>query len=467
MSRLCCVLFLTCAVLFAGAWPAGAQTQTKMAPLSYKERRLANGMRVLSVQDSSSPTVAIQVWYKVGSKDDPEGRSGFAHLFEHIMFKSTKNMKSEMMDRLTEDVGGFNNAFTADDVTVYYEVVPSNYLETLLWAEADRLKSLTVDDANFKSERDVVKEEFLQNYVASPYGKLRLLMDQKSFKQHPYRRPGIGNIDELNAASIENVRAFHSTFYRPDNATLVVVGDFDQKQFDTWVDKYFGRIPKPDTALPRVEVKEPARAGESRVVEYGQNVPLPAIAFTYLIPPKADPDNAALRIAEAILSSGESSRLYRSLVYEQQVAQSVNAGTDLREDVSLFSFISILAGGKKPEEAERAVLAEIKKMQDAPVTKAELEKAINQIVTNQLRERETSDGKALALGDAAVLLGDPARVNTDLARLQAVTAADVQRVMKKYLTDANRVVIHYLPESMRTPAPATGEGAPAAKKEGN
>ncbi|MCA1628600.1 MAG: insulinase family protein, partial [Acidobacteria bacterium] len=275
----------------------------------------------------------------------------------------------------------------------------------------------------------------------------------------------IGNIEELDAASLENVRAFHSTFYRPDNATLVVVGDFDQKQLDAWVDKYFGRVPKPGATIPRVEVKEPARAGESRTIEYGQNVPLPAIAMTYLIPPKANPDTDALRVAEAILSAGESSRLYQSLVYEQQVAQSVQAGTDLREDASLFSFITILAGGKKPEEAERALLAEIKKMHDAPVTKAELEKAINQLVTNQLRERETSNGKALALGDAAVLLGDPNRANTDIARLQSVTATDVQRVMKKYFTDANRVVIHYLPESMRTPAPATGNTQGATMNE--
>jgi zinc protease len=430
------------------------QAQTKMPRVDYRERTLSNGLRVLSAVDKSSPTVAIQVWYKVGSKDDPEGRSGFAHLFEHIMFKSTKNMKSEMMDRLTEDVGGMNNAFTADDVTVYFEVVPSNYLETLLWAEADRLSSLTVDDANYKSERDVVKEEFGERVLSPPYGKLFYLLEQKSFSKHPYRRPGIGSIEDLDAASTEDVRAFHSTFYRPDNATLVVVGDFDPKQLDAWVDKYFAGIPKPNKPLPRVTVKEPERTGEMRFVEFGQNVPLPAVAFTFLVPPKASEDSSALRIAESILSSGESSRLYRALVYEQQVAQSVNAGADLREDVSLFSFLGILASGKKPDDLERALMAEIKKMHDAPVSAAELEKAKNQIITNQLRERETNNGKALALGDAAVLLGDPNRANTDIERLSKVTAADVQRVMRKYLTDTNRLVIYYLPESLRPAKPA-------------
>jgi len=460
------VLQISAVALFAAlavAPPVGAQT--KVPRLDYRERTLSNGLRVLSAVDKSSPTVAIQVWYKVGSKDDPEGRSGFAHLFEHIMFKSTKNMKSEMMDRLTEDVGGNNNAFTADDVTVYYEVVPSNYLETLLWAEADRLSTLTVDDANYKSERDVVKEEFRERVLAPPYGKLFYLLEQKSFSKHPYRRPGIGSIEDLDAASTEDVRAFHSTFYRPDNATLVVVGDFDPKQFDAWVDKYFAGIPKPNKPLPRVNVKEPERTGEMRVVEFGQNVPLPAVAFTFLAPPKASEDSDALRLAESILSSGESSRLYRALVYEQQVAQSVNAGTDLREDLSLFSFLGILASGKKPDDLERALMAEIKRMQDAPVTAAELEKAKNQIITNQLRERETNNGKALALGDAAVLLGDPNRANTDIERLSKVTAADVQRVMKKYLTDTNRLVIYYLPESLRPAKPAAEKTGQAVEQQ--
>lgn len=428
--------------------------QTKVPRLDYRERTLSNGLRVLSAVDKSSPTVAIQVWYKVGSKDDPEGRSGFAHLFEHIMFKSTKNMKSEMMDRLTEDVGGMNNASTADDVTIYYEVVPSNYLETLLWAEADRLATLNVDDASFKSERDVVKEEYRERVDANPFGKLfYILMQEKSFAKHPYRRPGIGSIADLDAAAIADVRAFHSTFYRPDNATLVVVGDFDQKQFDAWVDKYFAGIPKPSQPLPRVNIKEPERTGETRIVEFAPSVPLPAVAFSFLAPPKASEDSDALRIAESILSSGESSRLYRALVYEQQVAAQVSAGTDLREDVSLFQFFAIVAGGKKPDDAERALLAEIKKMQDAPVSAAELEKAKNQIITGQLRERETNNGKALALGDAAVLLGDPNRANTDIERLSKVTAADVQRVVKKYLTDTNRLVIYYLPESLRPAKP--------------
>jgi len=436
------------ACLLVSAQVTGA-AQARMPQLKFTDRTLPNGMRVLSVEDHSSPTVAIQVWYHVGSKDDPQNRSGFAHLFEHIMFKSTKNMKSEMMDRLTEDVGGFNNAFTADDVTVYYEVVPSNYLETLIWAEADRLSGLNVDDANFKSERDVVKEEYRQGVLAPPYGRFEYLLQQKSFLEHPYKRPTIGSIEDLDAASLKDVQEFHATYYRPDNATLVVVGDFDQKQFDAWVDKYFVLIAKPDRPLPRVQVKEPPRKSETRLTEYGRN-DLPAVGLTYLTPRQADADSDALRVADAILSAGESSRLYNALVYTQQLAAEVNSSAETREDASLFVLTAVLSEGKKPEDAEKSLLTEIKKLQDAPVPAAELEKAKNQIITNQLRQLETSNGKALALGEAAVLLGDPSRVNTDLTRLQAVTAADIQRVMKKYFTDSNRLVLYYLPEASKS-----------------
>src|SRR5437763_11606324 len=243
---------------------AASAAAASFPPINYRHRTLPNGLEVYSIEDHATPTVAINVWYRVGSKNDPEGRSGFAHLFQHLMFKSTAHMKSEMMDRLTEDVGGLNNAYTQSDVTVYYEVVPSNYLETLLWAEGDRLATLNVDEANFKSERSVVEEEFRSRILAPPYGRFNYLLEQHSFTTHPYRRPGIGSIEELEAASLADVRAFHSTFYRPDNATLVVVGDFEPQQLDAWVDKYLGGIKKPTTPIPRVQEQEPPRAKETR-----------------------------------------------------------------------------------------------------------------------------------------------------------------------------------------------------------
>ena len=462
MLRQTAALLLLCALAAGVAQTAWAQT--RVPPINYRERTLPNGLKVFSAQERSSPTVSIQVWYKVGSKDDPPSRSGFAHLFEHLMFKSTKNMKDENMDRLTEDVGGWNNASTNDDVTNYYEVVPSNYLETLLWAEADRMSGLNVNDKNFHSERDVVKEEFNTSVLAPPYGRLFYDIDKDSFTTHPYHRPTIGSKEDLDAATLEDVRAFHSTFYRPDNAVLIVVGDFDQQQLDSWVDKYFAKVAKPDTPIPRVTVQEPPRTSEKRFDEAGPNVPLPAVAITYLAPPVSSPDADALRVAESILSNGESSRLYQSLVYSQQIAQEAFGNADLRQDQGIFVLGAILASDKKPADAERALLAELKKMQDAPVTKTELDKAVNQLVASQLRERETNSGKAFAIGNAAAVVGDASRVNTDIERLQAVTAADIQRVMRKYFTDTNRVVITYQAEA---PKPDKTGATGGAQKEGS
>lgn len=420
--------------------------QLKVAPLNIKERTMPNGLRVVSVQDSSSPTVAVHVWYDVGGKDDPIGRSGFAHMFEHMMFKSTKNMPNEKMDRLTEDVGGFNNASTWPDFTNYYEVVPSNHLEPILWAESDRMINLNVDDTNFASERDVVKEEFRQGVLAQPYGRFYEYIDSRSFQKNNYKRGVIGNLDELSAATPADARKFYNDFYRPDNAYLIVVGDFDQKQLDAWVDKYFGRIPKPDGRIPREIVAEPAWTVERRYHEHGPIVPFPAVAITYLAPDSKSPDVPALRVAEAILSRGESSRLYQSLVYRQQIAQEATFNADIRVDPGLLVFTAIASGGETPEVLEKALLAELKLIQEKSVTAEELTKAKNQLISQAIRLRENNDGTAIAVERAIAYLGDPKAVNTEIQRLQAVTAEDVQRVMNKCFKDNNRVVIYYTQE---------------------
>jgi zinc protease len=420
--------------------------QTKISPLNIKERTLKNGLRVVSLQDNASPTVAIHVWYDVGGKNDPEGRSGFAHMFEHMMFKSTKNMPNEKMDRLTEDVGGFNNASTADDFTNYYEVVPSNYLETLLWAESDRMVNLNVDETNFASEREVVKEEFRQSVLAQPYGRLYEFINSLSFQTHPYKRGVIGNLDELSAATTKDANEFYKLFYRPDNAVLIVVGDFEQAQFDAWTNKYFGRIASIKTKIPRVTVIEPERIAEKRFLQTAPNVPFPAVAITYFAPTSKSADAPALRIAETILSGGESSRLYQELVYKQQIAQEASFNADIRVDKGLLYFLSIASEGKSAAELEKSLLSELNKIQNSLVTANELQKAKNQLIARKLRELETNDGKAIAIERAVAFQGDPKTVNTDIQKLQAVTASDVQRVMKKYFTDKNRMVIYYQQE---------------------
>ena len=417
--------------------------QTKVAPLNIKQRTLPNGLKVVSLQDTSSPTVAIHVWYDVGGKNDPQGRSGFAHMFEHMMFKSTKNLANEQMDRLTEDVGGYNNASTHDDFTNYYEVVPANYLETLLWAEAERMQNLNVDETNFASERDVVKEEYRQSVLAQPYGRFYEYISSLSYQKHPYKRGVIGNLDELNAATTKDANAFYKTFYRPDNADLIVVGDFDQKQLDAWVDKYFGSIKPPDNKIPRVTVTEPEWTAERRYTETAPIVPFPATAIVYQAPTSKSADIPALRLADTILSGGESSRLYQEMIRSQQIAQEASFNLDNRVDKGLLYFLGIASEGHTSAELEKAFLAELKKMQENPVSAKELEKAKNQLITQTLRRRENNDGKAIAIENAIAYQGDPTAVNSDIQQLQAVTVADIQRVMKNYFTDKNRVVIYY------------------------
>ena len=285
---------------------------------------------MITVENRSSPTVSVQVWYHVGSRDDPAGRSGFAHLFEHMMFKSTEYLRAEQFDRLTEDVGGANNASTGDDATEYHEVVPSNHLQTLLWAEAERMANLKVDQGNFVSERAVVEEEYRQRVLASPYGRLFNAFSSASYLEHPYKRPGIGSIADLEAATLADVVAFHARYYRPDNATLVVAGDFEPAQLDAWIDKYFAPVAKPAAPLPKFDAAEPPWPSDRVAHVTGPQVPLPAVALTWLAPPVTSPDNPALQVAAAVLASGESSRLNQSLVYRQRVATQAGFSADLR-----------------------------------------------------------------------------------------------------------------------------------------
>jgi zinc protease len=434
-----------------------ASTPLKIAPIVFTERTLPNGLQVIAVPSSTSPTVSVHVWYHVGSKDDPAGRSGFAHLFEHLMFKSTRFLKSEQFDGLTEDVGGSNNAFTSSDVTAYHEVVPSNHLEVLLWAEAERMSNLDVVEANFVSERAVVEEEYRQRVLASPYGRFANAIPQAAYQVHPYRRPGIGSIEDLEAAALADVVAFHATHYRPDNATLVVAGDFDPKQLDAWIDTYFARLPRPATPLPRWSADEPAWTSDRGAAVTGPNVPLPAVAVVWLAPPVTSPDAPALQIASALLSGGESSRLNQSLVYRQRIASQASFDADLRTGPGLLTASAIAAGGKPLAQVEAALLAEVRHLARQPVASAELAKVKTQLLTGALLTRQTPDGLASAVADAAVLEGSAAKVNTGLLALQNVSAADVQRVMQRYVVGAHKVTVQYTQE--RTQERTQGGGA--------
>ncbi|HEV2044816.1 MAG TPA: pitrilysin family protein, partial [Sphingomicrobium sp.] len=433
-----------CLVVMPAALPAQSKTT---APLGYQGRTLPNGLKVYSIRDPDSANVSVQVWYEVGSRDDPKGRSGFAHLFEHLMFKSTRNMVPEQFDRMTEDVGGFNNAGTSDDYTNYYEVVPANHLQRLLWAEAERMRSLVIEPGFFASERDVVKEELRSRVLAAPYGRLfYLYLPQVSYDVDPYARPGIGSIEDLDAATIGDVRAFHATYYRPDNAVLVVAGNFDQVELDTWIDGYFKPIGRPATKIPRVTAKEPVRTKARHYTVYEPNTPLPAVALSYPIPPASDRDSAAIELMSGILSTGESSRLHQALVYRDQIATSASSYLDVKKGRGILAVFAMLSSGKSADVGETALRREIARLRDAPVTAAELQEAKNEIVTRALRERETVEGRAEALAEAVILEGDPAAADRHLAGIAAVTPADIQRVARKWLVEDRSAAIRYLPE---------------------
>lgn len=436
--------------------PASAATGVAVQPMRFAHRKLANGLDVYSMPDPSTANVSVQVWYRVGSKDDPKGRSGFAHLFEHIMFKATRNMPNEFFDRLTEDVGGFNNASTYDDFTNYYEVVPANHLERILWAEAERMGSLVVDEAVFSSERNVVKEELRQRVLAEPYGRLfYLYLNQANFAVHPYGRPGIGSIEDLDAATVDDVRAFHSAWYRPDNAVLVVAGNFDQQEFDRWVDKYFGALRTPNRPIQRIDVKEPPRVAKT-LTTYAPNVPLPAVAVSYPLFAASSPDYPALLVLDAILTRGDSSRFYQSLVYRQQIASEAFSFSEATRDPSIYTVAVILSEGRTADEGLAALKAEVAKLAGAPPTEAELEEAKNELVTARLEERETAFGRAFELADSVMRYDDPSAGDRILAAIQNTTAADVQRVAKTVFDDSKSVAIKYLNEDM-APAGAKGD----------
>jgi len=437
------------------AAPALAQTAPApaVAPINYVTRTLPNGLRVYAIRNTDTSNVSVQVWYDVGSKDDPRGRSGFAHLFEHMMFKSTRNLVPEQFDRLTEDVGGFNNASTNDDYTNYYEVVPANHLQRLLWAEAERMSSLVIDPGFFNSERDVVKEELRSRVLAQPYGRLfYLYLPMISYDVHPYARPGIGSIEDLDAATIDDVRAFHATYYRPDNAVLVVSGNFDQAQLDRWVDQYFAPIQRPSTPIPRVTAVEPPRTRPRHYTVYEANTPLPAVMISYPAPPVTDRDAVAMEVLDGILSTGESSRLHQSLVYRDRLAAQASSFVDIKQGPGSLAVYAILSQGKTAEQGEAALRREIARFRDSLVTPAELAEAKNELLTAALRGRETAEGQADAIAEAVIVDGDARAADRRLAEIAAVTPADIQRAARRWLRDEASGAVRYLPEEARNGA---------------
>jgi len=422
--------------------PVARETAVRPPQLPIQKHPLANGLQVLTVEDHSAPVINLQVWYHVGSKDEKPGRTGFAHIFEHMMFKGSAHVGPDEHSRIVEAMGGFDNAYTNDDVTVYWQTFPSNYLERVIWLEADRMGSLNVDEANFKSEREVVKEERRVGIENSPYGRVSEDLADAAFTVHPYKHTTIGSMEDLNKAALEDVREFHATFYRPDNATMVIAGDFAPAQAIGWVERYFAGIPKPVVPIPRITVQEPPQESERRFTRwYGAQSPLPAIIAGYHMPAEFTQDSYPLILASNILSSGESSRLFRKLVYEDQVAvQAVGAG-NFTEHPNLFYSFAILNPGRTISAAERALEAVLERMKNQPVDSRELEKAKNQQIAAEILGRRTVQEKADAVGRAAVVGRDPELANIALDGFLRVTAADIQRAARQYFDKSQRTVL--------------------------
>jgi zinc protease len=432
------------AVALSAVGPA-ARAATRPTRLDYTMTTLGNGMQIVFLEDHSTPIVHAEIWYHVGSKNERAGRTGFAHLFEHMMFKGSKNVEPEGHPSWISSIGGQSNAYTTEDATVFWETVPAQYLPLVLWLEADRLASLRIDEEVFKTEREVVKEERRMRIDNQPYGRLNELIYDQAFTVHPYKHATIGSMKDLEAASITDVRDFFRTYYVPNNATLVLVGDFNTKEGQDLVTKYLGRVPKSDRAVPRDIPKEPPQIKERRV-KLDESWPLPAVVVAHHITFDGDPDSYPLHIASKVLSDGQSSRIYRKLVYEQQIALAAFGGGNIIEDPNLFYAVAIVQPGHTTQQAIDALIAELDRLRTEPITPAELQQAKNQFARDYIFSRESNKDKAMQLGHAVVIHNDIKTADGEFDIFMNITQADVQRVARKYFTPENRLVMTIMPK---------------------
>jgi zinc protease len=424
-----------------------ARAATRPTRLDYTMTTLANGMKVVFLEDHSTPIVHTEVWYHVGSKNEKPGRTGFAHLFEHMMFKGSKNVEPEGHPSWISSIGGQSNAYTTEDATVFWQTTPAQYLPLVLWLEADRLASLRINDDVFTREREVVKEERRMRIDNQPYGRLNELIYDQAFTVHPYKHPTIGSMKDLEAASVDDVRDFFHTYYVPSNATVVIVGDFETKEAQELVTRYLGRVPKSDRPVPRDIPSEPPQTKERRVT-LEENWPLPAVVVAHHITFDGDPDSYPLHIASKVLSDGQSSRIYRKLVYEKQLALAAFGGGNIIEDPNLFYAVAIVQPGHTTEETIEALIAELDRLRNEPITPAELQQAKNQFARDYMFGRESNKDKASQLGHAVVIHNDIKTADGEFDIFMNITQADVQRVARKYFTPENRLVMTVMPKGV-------------------
>jgi zinc protease len=416
-----------------------AATPATLPHTAFKQVRLDNGLSVLLVENHEAPVVNVQVWYHVGSKDEVPGMTGFAHLFEHLMFQGTKNIPPEEFSDYIIRSGGTDNAYTTEDYTVFWETTPGSYLPVSLWLEADRMRGLEISDNIFKNEREVVKEERRQRFDNQPYGTVVEALYEHAYTVHPYRHMTIGSMEDLDRAGLDDVRQFYDTYYVPNNATLIVTGDFQTSEAEAEVRQCFGSIEAGKAIVRRIPPEPPQT--EERRVRLTQDVALPAFVEGYHMPADGTPDAYPLRLAAKILSEGESSRIYRRLIYEKQIALEAQATGNFTEDPNLFFVFAVMNENHTPAEGEAEVQAELDRLKKELVGPQELEKAKNQMLRDFILSREGDESRGEQLGYAAVVLKDPNLLDAELNRFLAVTAEDIQRVAQQYFVPGNMTLV--------------------------
>jgi zinc protease len=442
MSRSVAALALSLAAVCAATQPSSAAVRPPKLP--YQITTLPNGLTLVLSEDHSTPVVHLQLWYHVGSKNEKPGRTGFAHLFEHLMFKGSKNVQPEAHTSMISSIGGQSNAYTTDDETVFWETVPAQYLPLVLWLEADRMATLRIDKDTFTNERDVVKEERRMRVDNQPYGRLNEIIYDQAFTVHPYKHATIGSMADLEAASVDDVRDFYQTYYVPSNATMVLSGDFDSAQALQLAAQYVGRVPKAEREVPRDIPKEPPQTQEKRVT-LREPWPLPAVVVAYHITFDGNPDSYPLHIAAKVLSDGQTSRIYSKLVYEKQMAVAAFGNANLIEDPNLFYAVAIVQPGHTPEEVTAALIAELDRLKTEPITDHELQRSKNQFARDYIMGRESNQQKATHLAHAVVIHHDIKTADGEFDIFQNITVADVQRVARTYFRPENRLVLTLLP----------------------
>jgi zinc protease len=440
--RLLAAASLVAGVVYAATLTSSAASRP--TKLQYEITTLPNGLTLVLSEDHSTPIVHVNVTYHVGSKNERPGRTGFAHLFEHLMFKGSKNVQPEAHTSMIASVGGQSNAYTTDDETVFWETLPAWYLPMALWLEADRMATLRVDKDTFTNERDVVKEERRMRVDNQPYGRLNEIIYDQAFAVHPYKHATIGSMEDLEAASVDDVRDFYRTYYVPANATAVIVGDFDPAQALLLVNEYLGRVPKAEREVPRDIPQEPAQTKEKRVT-LQEPWPLPAVVVAYHITNDGNPDSYPLHIAAKVLSDGQTSRIYKKLVYDTQMAVAAFGNANLIEHPNLFYAVAIVQPGHTTEEVTTALIAELDRMKTEPITEHELQRTKNQFARDYIMGRESDQQKALQLAHAVVIHNDIRTADGEFDIFQNITIADVQRVARTYFRAENRLVLTLMP----------------------